>query len=752
MNRKMICVAVALLIGFMGIGQSHGQEGVNLLENGGFETGEMAPWTTYGSVATEVVQEAPIEGNYCLHLDVTATGANFWDVGLQHRGHSIFEQGKKYTLSAFLKCGGGTLDINFKPEQDGDPWTGYGEQVHTMTEEWEEYSITTPVFAEEVNPASITLHIGFEVTDFWIDHARFYEGDYVEPELGLPQLATRPNPEDGAYHEDTWITLSWKPGAFAVSHDVYLGEDFDIVSDAMRDSDVYRGNQTSASYVAGLPGFAYPDGLVPGTTYYWRIDEVNAPPDKTIFKGDVWSFSIRIFVPNIHAIEMKGVSYTAWQPDAMLSQDSNRSLAKARADGCNWIALCVWWFQNNVSSTTIESDYTRYSATPESVVHAINQCHEQGMKVMLKPMVDCRDGDWRGDINPSDDWFSAYQEFISFWAQIAEEHQVELFCIGCELTKTVSWSSSWKNIIRNTRTHYTGPLIYAANHGNEKNVGWWNDLDYIGIDAYYPLTNKNDPTLNELKTAWENRANSLENWLNSNWQKMKIVFAEVGYQSVDGTNRTPWWTDPSSHTMDFPEQAECYEALLSVCRERSWWLGAFWWNWETDPDGGGEDDPYWTPMNKPAEDIMISHYQIPPDLDYPPTEDFESGDFSTFDWMTYGDEYWVVTSDEFNSGDYSAQAGSAGNNESSSLEVTLDCIGGDINFYFKVSSESNFDKLIFRIDGVELANWSGELDWTEVSYMVSPGTHIFEWAYEKDGSVSEGRDTAWIDDIIFPVE
>jgi len=447
---------------------------------------------------------------------------------------------------------------------------------------------------------------------------------------------------------------------------------------------------------------------------------------------------------------MKGVSYTAWQPDAMLSEDSNRSLAKARADGCNWIALCVWWFQNNVSSTTIESDYTRYSATPESVVHAINQCHEQGMKVMLKPMVDCRDGEWRGNINPSNDWFSAYQDFISFWAQIAEEHKVELLCIGCELTKTVSWSSSWKNIIQNTRTYYTGPLTYAANHGNEKNVNWWNDLDYIGIDAYYPLTDKNDPTLNELKTAWENRANSLENWLNSNWQEMKIVFAEVGYQSVDGTNRTPWWTDPSSHTMDFQEQAECYEALLSVCRERSWWLGAFWWNWETDPDGGGEDDPYWTPVNKPAEDIMISYYQIPSDLDYPSKEDFETNDFNRFPWRSSGDSNWRTTRLERHSGNYCAESGSIEDGESTTLQLTLDCVSGDITFYRKVSSESGYDYLKFLIDGVEKGEWSGEKDWAEVSFPVDQGKRTFEWTYSKDGSESGGDDTAWIDDIIFP--
>jgi hypothetical protein len=106
---------------------------------------------------------------------------------------------------------------------------------------------------------------------------------------GYPK-ASGPNPPDGAFHIDTWITLSWRPGDFAVSHDVYLGDNFDDVNDGL--GDTFRGNQASDFYIAGFPGYAYPEGLVPGTTYYWRIDEVNAPPDETVFKGDVWSFSI----------------------------------------------------------------------------------------------------------------------------------------------------------------------------------------------------------------------------------------------------------------------------------------------------------------------------------------------------------------------------------------------------------------------------------------------------------------------------
>jgi len=99
-------------------------------------------------------------------------------------------------------------------------------------------------------------------------------------------------PKDGAIHVDTWATLSWRPGDFAVSHDVYLGDEMSAVEDASQDSEVFRGNQISTFYVAGFPGYAYPNGLVPGVTYYWRIDEVNEADPNSPWKGEVWSFSI----------------------------------------------------------------------------------------------------------------------------------------------------------------------------------------------------------------------------------------------------------------------------------------------------------------------------------------------------------------------------------------------------------------------------------------------------------------------------
>ncbi|MHC4431418.1 MAG: LamG domain-containing protein [Planctomycetota bacterium] len=102
--------------------------------------------------------------------------------------------------------------------------------------------------------------------------------------------ARKPSPADGALHPETWVNLSWSPGDSAVTHDVYLGDNFEDVDSGT--GDTFRANQSETLFIAGFPGFAFPEGLVPGTTYYWRIDEVNDSEPNSPWKGDVWSFSI----------------------------------------------------------------------------------------------------------------------------------------------------------------------------------------------------------------------------------------------------------------------------------------------------------------------------------------------------------------------------------------------------------------------------------------------------------------------------
>ena len=139
------------------------------------------------------------------------------------------------------------------------------------------------------------------VTEFFggmIDEVRVYNHSLTEEEIQIVMLSgaegypysSSPVPKDGALHTETWASLSWRAGDFAVSHDVYFGDNFDDVNDGT--GDTFQGNQGSVYFVAGFPGFTYPDGLVPGTTYYWRIDEVNEAEPNSPWKGDVWSFSI----------------------------------------------------------------------------------------------------------------------------------------------------------------------------------------------------------------------------------------------------------------------------------------------------------------------------------------------------------------------------------------------------------------------------------------------------------------------------
>ena len=129
-----------------------------------------------------------------------------------------------------------------------------------------------------------------------IDDVRIYDRVLLLEEIkdiAVPPMtkASKPSPADGALHPDNWVTLSWSPGTRAVSHDVYFNESFDDVNNGSPEA--FHGNQDSPSLIVGFPGHPYPDGLVLGTTYYWRIDEVNDVDPNGPWKGDIWSFTVQ---------------------------------------------------------------------------------------------------------------------------------------------------------------------------------------------------------------------------------------------------------------------------------------------------------------------------------------------------------------------------------------------------------------------------------------------------------------------------
>ena len=259
-------------------------ESLNLLNQGDFTT---AAWFKVDELPTEnkeVFQQGDNNGTGRTWLFVAADAEIRSYLGGGTTGSGLYIEAQIWYHAAVVITEGGANDavqlyVNGKPAGASNPMS--------------------------MEDSSGTYFIGCHknITNLWdglIDDVRLYSHALTEAELqvamegtggGYP-FARSPNPADGALYPDTWVNLSWSPGDFAVSHDVYLGDNFIEVEEATQNSDVFRGNQTSTFYVAGFPGFAYPEGLVPGTTYYWRIDEVNEADPNSPWKGPIWSFSI----------------------------------------------------------------------------------------------------------------------------------------------------------------------------------------------------------------------------------------------------------------------------------------------------------------------------------------------------------------------------------------------------------------------------------------------------------------------------
>ena len=304
--KKRIIMRAVLLIVFMGFSMTYAQDVENILVNEGFEDGVYEwPWDFYDNTGApayvEVVTDDPIEGDYCIHVVVPEAGTNTWDVGVVHR-NIVLEQGKQYTFSAFMKTDGGEIRVFFKPEQDGGSYTAYGAEIITINAEWKEYHVTTPVMNSTVDPAAATFHVAYDPGELWIDYVRFYEGEYVPSVFGPKTLALKPNPADGDDDIPRDVILSWTPGELAETHNVYFGTNFNDVNDSVADVLLSEG-QDANTFSPGRLEFSQ--------IYYWRIDEVNASPDSTVYEGDIWSFTVEPLAYKIPFDEITASASTA---------------------------------------------------------------------------------------------------------------------------------------------------------------------------------------------------------------------------------------------------------------------------------------------------------------------------------------------------------------------------------------------------------------------------------------------------------
>jgi len=288
-----LILSITLVIGMILTSSAYSQEVENLLMDGGFEEAvlgwSLARRAPAAATLTIDTNEKRV-GQASARIEITdvGDGTSNHNLTLDNNAGIAVEANTSYTVDFWTKAEADrTLIIDALLNQD--PWTRLFRATDLpVTREWTRIHHTFQADAT-LSPVVFLFSFVDSKTTIWLDHVRFYEGEYDE-EDGVPELAYGPDPEDGAVVEATWANLSWRPGSFAVTHDVYFGESFDAVNEGAEGT--FVGNQGAAFLVVGFPGFPYPDGLVPGTTYYWRVDEVNDTEPNSPWKGDVWSFRI----------------------------------------------------------------------------------------------------------------------------------------------------------------------------------------------------------------------------------------------------------------------------------------------------------------------------------------------------------------------------------------------------------------------------------------------------------------------------
>ncbi len=316
----------------------------------------------------------------------------------------------------------------------------------------------------------------------------------------------------------------------------------------------------------------------------------------------------------------RSISIYPDSPSDFGSSGFEQVVTHAKSLGFNYVTLVIPYYQSNIYSTDVAPGGN--TPTDSSLISAIQYAHAQGMGVILKLHLDPEDGAWRATINPSDrtTWFSNYKTALMKYAQMAELYGVEEYCIGTELidmssaTVNPGNTSAWESMISAVRSVYHGKLFYDANWGGSSavdeppQIGFWSDLDYIGISAYYNLDG--DDSVANLENDWSTINSSTIEPLESQWGK-PILFSEVGYRSVTNAHLEPW-NSSMGGSYDPQEQVNDYTALLQYWNNYSYMQGLGIWYDNSNPSSGGSGDTDYLIANKPAEQTIQQYFLSPP--------------------------------------------------------------------------------------------------------------------------------------------
>lgn len=321
-------------------------------------------------------------------------------------------------------------------------------------------------------------------------------------------------------------------------------------------------------------------------------------PKKTLLKAEI-------------VTKINGVSFVASRDS--IEQENIIPLKEIRA---NYVAIMPFGFIKNLEHPEITYNQERqwFGETRQGASQYIKLLHKNEIKVMMKPQIWVWKGEFTGllQMASEEDWLEleqAYSAFILDFAKVAEVEKVEIFCIGTELEKFIEHRPEyWRALIAEVKKVYKGKLTYAANWDEYKRVPFWDALDYIGVDAYFPVSESKTPTVEEVKSGWERWKTELK--AVSERENRKILFAEYGYRSVDFSGKEPWKSDREMNSINLEAQSNALEGLYQALGDEEWFAGGFLWKWFiTHEKVGGIENNQFTPQNKPAQAVVQKYFR-----------------------------------------------------------------------------------------------------------------------------------------------
>ncbi len=273
-----------------------------------------------------------------------------------------------------------------------------------------------------------------------------------------------------------------------------------------------------------------------------------------------------------------------------------------RTTGCNTVILPVCAWQEHPWSTVMDSD-TLDVMSPEDVANVCALARDLGLHVILKAMVNCRDGSWRAYIRFFDDpvpmearwedWFASWNRHVCLVADMAQENQADLFCVGCEMVGADHRDKEWRALIRDVRRHYGGPLSYNCDKYQEDRLTWWDAVDVISSSGYYPVQDIEKNLLRIEQVAKR--------------EQRPFMFMECGCPSRKGSQHMPNDWRFGGET-DAASQEEWYQVFTQALLRHPFVRGTGWWDWPATrlyAAAYGPDNNGYCTYGKPANETLL---------------------------------------------------------------------------------------------------------------------------------------------------